>query len=368
MNYRFTLSVSDFHRTRVEGLALIRQPAEKGFTLIETIISVSIMMLLLGYALVGYTSYNEQQKVKQTALTLTSDLRMARTNAESGKRPTAGEGCLAGDIFGGYQVTFDASSYSIVPLCGLEGDTEVGDAKITVTLPPGITIFPIPDDPPSFIYYPLTQGISKAPGFVTLTNGSFSVNVPVDEATGPTPINTSTLTPTVTLTPTQIRTPTPVAIGCNDRCLHARDGRKGSCTAQDACTGSVEKDPYGCVDPDICCCTEEWTTCDQYCQVNHQMSGSCVLFGYYVCSRGGKVPAEYGYECAWPAYCCCSTAAASTPTLTPTQTLTPTPADCSAWCQTKDSNLVGICEGTCTSVYKIYLYCSTQMCCCMEGM
>ena len=153
--------------------SLIRQLAE-GFTLIEMIIAVVIMMLLLGLTLVGYASYNDKQKVKQAALTLKSDLRMARTNATSGKKP---QSCSVTDTFKGYKVSFLSSSYTIVPQCS-SGDV-VGES-VTVNLPITVTFFPVPS---SFVYYPLTQGVSSGQSIV-LTNGSTSVTLVIDGRSG----------------------------------------------------------------------------------------------------------------------------------------------------------------------------------------
>jgi len=147
-----------------------------GFTLIEMIISVVILLLLLGLTLVGYASYNEKHKVKQAALTLKSDLRMARMNAISGNKPSS---CVAqGDTFEGYTVSFTESSYTVVPRCHLSN--EITGEKVVVDLPLPVIFSPVPS---SFVYYPVTQGVSSGQSII-LTSGSTSVTLVIDGRSG----------------------------------------------------------------------------------------------------------------------------------------------------------------------------------------
>lgn len=149
---------------------------KQGFTLIEMIISITIMMLLLGVTIVGYTSYNDKQKVKQAASALKSDLRMAHTNATSGKKPLS---CASQETFVGYEIVFMSSSYSMTPRCSDSG--LINSEKNTITLPLGVLFNPIPS---SFTYYSFTRGVSTPPGEIVLTDGTYSVTLSVDSITG----------------------------------------------------------------------------------------------------------------------------------------------------------------------------------------
>jgi len=167
----YALSDGELYRARAEG-----------FTLIEMIVAVTIMLVLLGITIIGYTSYNDRQKVKQAALTLKSDLRMARTNATSGKKPLS---CNAFDeTFTGYKVIFTLSSYTVVPLCSLG---EITEEKVEVTLPSGVSFDPVPY---TFTYYPLIKGVSTPPSTICLTTGTcndpnfYSVTLTIDPLSG----------------------------------------------------------------------------------------------------------------------------------------------------------------------------------------
>ena len=141
---------------------------KSGFTLIELMVVVIIMMALLGLTLVNYSSFNDSQKVKQTAMTLKSDLQMARASATSGKKPAACDG----ELFEGYEVSFTATTYSIAPKCSTVG--VISAEKIDVTLPSGISFSPTPS---TFLYYPLIRGMSATTPSVTVTDGENTATV-----------------------------------------------------------------------------------------------------------------------------------------------------------------------------------------------
>lgn len=151
----------------------------QGFTLIEIIVVVIILIALLGITIASYSSYNTKQKVKQAALDLKSNLRMARTNAVSGKKPEA----CATYIFEGYQVNFYLNSYDIIPKCkDADSFYLINDEKKTVELPPGIEFDPIQA---SIVFHPLTQGVdSSTPNTLTLTDHITSVTLQIDPKTG----------------------------------------------------------------------------------------------------------------------------------------------------------------------------------------
>jgi len=155
----------------------------EGFTLIELMVAITIMGVLMGATVVRYATYNDKQLVKQAALTLKSDLQMARTNAISGNKPIVCNAAPGGvlEVFLGYQVSFTVSSYTITPKCSVT--VSPVSENILVSLPEGITFSPIPS-PASYIYLPLTKGITAAPSQVILTNGTDSVTLTIDPISG----------------------------------------------------------------------------------------------------------------------------------------------------------------------------------------
>jgi prepilin-type N-terminal cleavage/methylation domain-containing protein len=60
---------------------------ELGFTLIELIVVIAIMMLLLGSGIVTYLQFNDRQAVLAAGAELTDLLRVAQTRARLGDKP-----------------------------------------------------------------------------------------------------------------------------------------------------------------------------------------------------------------------------------------------------------------------------------------
>lgn len=76
---------------------------QAGFTLIELLVVVTITVLLVGTGLVGYLSFNDRQKVLNTAEEVRTFLRLAQTQAKDGVMP---DGC---GILSAYQVATSCS-------------------------------------------------------------------------------------------------------------------------------------------------------------------------------------------------------------------------------------------------------------------
>lgn len=107
----------------------------KGFTLIELVIATALLLLLAGSIVANYNNYSDKQRIRQEALTLKNDLRLAQIKAISAQKPASG--CSG---FMGMNVAFSSDNYSIQALCseGLVGD------MVRHVLPLGVTFNPVP--------------------------------------------------------------------------------------------------------------------------------------------------------------------------------------------------------------------------------
>lgn len=122
---------------------------DRGFTLIELLVAMAISMLAAGILIANYTKYNTSQQLKQAALTLKNNLRLAQTKATSSQKPSGSCSELVG-----YQVSFSSNSYRMQAECteGAVGET------LSFSLPSGVTI----SSPPSpIIFQVLTRGIES---------------------------------------------------------------------------------------------------------------------------------------------------------------------------------------------------------------
>jgi prepilin-type N-terminal cleavage/methylation domain-containing protein len=128
----------------------MESPRAHGFTLIEIIVSVSLLLVLSGLFMASYSGFNNSQTVKQAASTLVLNLQAVRTNAAAGAKPAL---C---DTLTGYIVKFpDSGSYTARALCQ---SGEVG-ATESYSLPTGVLFSPTPA---SFTFYALNRGASAA--------------------------------------------------------------------------------------------------------------------------------------------------------------------------------------------------------------
>lgn len=106
---------------------------KRGFSFVELLVVTTIILLLAGSVIVGYNGFTNRQRVKQAALTLKSDLRVAQAKALAGQKP-ASEVCTK---LIGYTIAFGADRYTIAPTCS-DGNTYEAETRI-VMLPVGLT-------------------------------------------------------------------------------------------------------------------------------------------------------------------------------------------------------------------------------------
>lgn len=110
-----------------------------GFTIIELVVVVGILAVVAGGVIANYNNFNESQRIRQAALTLKTNLRLAQTNAIAGNKPTAPYTCAE---LVSYVVAFSPTSYSIQAKCA---DPESLQGGIVLTaLPSGITLTTVP--------------------------------------------------------------------------------------------------------------------------------------------------------------------------------------------------------------------------------
>lgn len=139
----------------------------RGFTLIEIIVSVALLLLLSGLFIANYNGFSTAQTVRQSTSNLIMNLQAVRTSASAGVKPT---GC---DTLVGYIVNFssDAVTYTAQASC-LVGD--VGEIK-TYTLPTGVKFASVPD---TITFYALNGGAS-ADQTIIITGAGTTMKVSV---------------------------------------------------------------------------------------------------------------------------------------------------------------------------------------------
>ena len=149
-------------------LPIGRISPQRGFTLFELIVAISILVLVFGLAIAGFNTFNKRERLRQAGLTLKANLRFAQTKALSVDKPTSG--CTA---FTGMRISFTATSYTISHTC-TEGVVGTGE---TVTMQPGITLSPVPA---TFTFIPLKGSTSLPAGqTLSITNTMFTYSLAI---------------------------------------------------------------------------------------------------------------------------------------------------------------------------------------------
>ena len=143
-------------------------PKSIGFTIIELMVSVGVLMLLTGGLLASYNNYTQGQQLKQAALTLKANLRLAQSRALSGLKPSSGCSELVG-----YAVSFTFSTYSVQAQCTNGVTQTLVGATTDVSLPSTISLVAPPS---SVVFGILTRGLMSANSAVTLKLTGFGKN------------------------------------------------------------------------------------------------------------------------------------------------------------------------------------------------
>lgn len=162
----------------------------RGFTFIEILVVISLMFVLLGFAVLSVRDHYKKQKVEQAAATLESNLKLTKQKALSGNRP----GGQAGELIG-YKLQIDSSTaYSVLALFDTDNDgaSDVDmlinsfilseDSSITLSISTG-----------DIIFNTKAQGISGTVSSLTVTNiDPYTCTVVVDPNTADIKLNPCT--------------------------------------------------------------------------------------------------------------------------------------------------------------------------------
>lgn len=151
---------------RVTRFAVKHQPLNigRGYTLIEILVSLTILSIIFGFGYVSFRDFSRRQAVAGVAKSINGDLRLTQEMALSGKKPDDAK-CAAPNTLRGYFFRVDsAQSYSIGADC-------TGGSVLTksVDLPSDISISTPSPNP--ILFKVLGQGtnLTSSKTMLTLT-------------------------------------------------------------------------------------------------------------------------------------------------------------------------------------------------------
>lgn len=153
----------------------------KGFTLLEILIVMAVILLVSIGSYVGFVQFNRQQNLTSAWDTLRNNLNEARSNSMSQVILT-GACNQASQTLVGHQVRFYAPPgashyYNLEEVCSAGSETTA--LEKTVYLPSGVVFTSIPS-PSSPLRFLIITGAVSNPVTVTIGNGKRTVNISVD--------------------------------------------------------------------------------------------------------------------------------------------------------------------------------------------
>ncbi len=146
----------------------------RGFTFIELLVTVAIMITVLGGGLVGYIQFNEKQTVLEAAKRTQSLFRAARSKAQARDTPV---GCAVPDSTAlyGFQVSAEStapgSTVELSAWCGSSQGTATAHSPATDSfqLPSGVSV----ESEFAVVYYTLHGGTNLGSDEeIVVSNGS----------------------------------------------------------------------------------------------------------------------------------------------------------------------------------------------------
>ncbi len=107
-----------------------------GFTLLEMLVTVTIMLIITGGGIAGYIQFNERQTLRSTAKTIQTILRTAQKRAQVGDKPTGCEKLLAY----GVQLSSSSSDLVLYAYCENSGTSTSVNVPIDESIPSKIAV------------------------------------------------------------------------------------------------------------------------------------------------------------------------------------------------------------------------------------
>ena len=140
-----------------------------GFTLIELMVSMTIMAIVTGIGMAGYNSFNRKQQLNRGADLIATELRSLQKRADSGQFPTDGSTCNALEE---YRATIATNVVRLSYHCDSGANTGIIG---TVPLHSDVRV----DNGIHSFYTAQGSGLNSysGPGSITVTHSSLPVGV-----------------------------------------------------------------------------------------------------------------------------------------------------------------------------------------------
>ncbi|TSC56953.1 MAG: hypothetical protein Greene071421_463 [Parcubacteria group bacterium Greene0714_21] len=146
----------------------------KGFTLVELLVSFAIILFLSGLALTNWKGGSQNLALVRAANLVAQDIQKAQEFSLSGKPAACFALAPAGSMlgYGTFFTSSTPSSYIIFANCNIATSYEAGTDQIveTKTLEQGIAVFSVSPSPLSILFVPPAPDVKIEPGNALLGN------------------------------------------------------------------------------------------------------------------------------------------------------------------------------------------------------
>ncbi len=129
---------------------------QRGFTLIELMVVLSITAVLGTLGVAGFTSYNQSQILQSSASEVATMLNLAKSRAQSQIKPSTI--CTSG-VLTGYSVIILENEYSLYLRCSVGGDIKIPEQNKAKILPPGLSF---DSNSNQSFFFPVSTGGTQA--------------------------------------------------------------------------------------------------------------------------------------------------------------------------------------------------------------
>lgn len=135
---------------RAQGKKVYGLKLKLGFSLIELLIVISLFALVAVIVTVSYIGYETREQVKNAALQLKTDLRLAQNKAKTGDKGLGSGICATGSTLAGWYINVDATDlttagkYAIGGVCltsnGVGSCTTAGGCEAYIGIPRSVSL------------------------------------------------------------------------------------------------------------------------------------------------------------------------------------------------------------------------------------
>lgn len=145
---------------------------KRGFTLIELMITITVMVILVGGSLAGFITFRENQQVLTSLKEVQQMARDAQTKARVRETPSS---CNAdGNRLQGYRLRFNsATSVAVHPLCG--SDAQIANpgtlSELSAIQTKTLSDVTLSGYPTYIDFYTLHRGLSTTSTYTIKTSG-----------------------------------------------------------------------------------------------------------------------------------------------------------------------------------------------------